>query len=143
VLIIEVRDRDAVRSKDEASRLAQSYLVTRRGYLSNRRDQALSLLREQLAGLRGPSGNLTTPADITRARLERAVTAIVLTPTLAGEVIRTRAPAALRRQSEVAVTSGAALGFAAGALVLAVFPGWQPGRRPGRRWARRVWGREP
>ena len=143
VLIIEVRDRDAARSKDEASRLAQSYLVTRRGYLSNRRDQALSLLREQLAGLRGTSGDLTTPADVTRERLERAVTAIVLTPTLAGEVIRTRAPAAVRRQSEVAITSGAALGFAAGALVLASFPGWRPGWRPGRRWARRLWRREP
>lgn len=132
VLTVEVRDRSATRSYDEASRLAQSYLVTRRGYLADRRDQALSLLRAQLVGLSGPTRDATTPADVARDRLERAVSSILLTSTSAGEVIRTRAPVAVRRQSEVPITSGVSLGLAVGALLLAVFPGW----RTESRWSR-------
>ncbi len=132
VLTIEVKDLSLERSRDETARLAQSYLVTRRGYLSNRRDQALSLLREQLAKIRVSPGRVT-PADLTRERLERAVTTILLTPTSAGEVIRARAPFAVRQQSEVPITSGAGLGLAVGAVLLAAFPGWRPLRRNRRR----------
>ncbi len=137
VLTLEVQDSSAEQSRIETTKLAQSYLVTRRGYLSNRRDQALSLLRAQLVKLRA-SGRVN-PADPTKARLERAVTTILLTPTSAGEVIRARAPMPVRRQSEVPVTSGAALGLAAGALLLAVFPGWRPLRTSRRQRRQDAW----
>ncbi len=132
VLILEVRERSAARSTDVASRLAGSYLETRRGYLSNRRDQTLSLLRERLAKLRGSTGQ-TTPSDLARERLESAVTTILLTQTTAGEVIRSRAPEPVRRQSEVPVTSGVGVGLATGVLLLTAFPGWRPFGRERRR----------
>lgn len=128
VLLVEVRDRSAERSAEQAASLARSYLVTRRGYLSNRRDQALALLREQLAKFRVPVGG-TVPGDATRSGLERAVTSILLTPTTAGSVMRTREPAVVRRQMEVPIASGAALGLAAAAVLFAAFPGWRPHRR--------------
>jgi hypothetical protein len=130
VLILEVRDTNKARSQDQAESVAESYLLTRRAYLSNRRDQALLMLQQELTELGGPNGELT-PAGATGARLKRAVDAIQLTPTTAGEVVRVREPVRVRRQLEVPVTSGAGLGLAAGALVLAMFPGWRP------RWRRR------
>jgi hypothetical protein len=115
------------------SRLADSYLLTRAGFLSDRRDQALSRLRDQLADL-DPAEPAASPAGLTRQRLQEATTDILLTPTTAGEVVRTRGPVALRRQAEVPVVTGAALGLAVGAILVATFPGWRPlhGRTPGR-----------
>jgi capsular polysaccharide biosynthesis protein len=138
VLTVEVRSESAERSRVEANALAESYIETRRGHLSTRRDQTLSLLRTQLAKLRRstPPG---TPADPTRTRLEGAVTTILLTPTSAGEVIRATAARAVRRQSEVPVTSGAALGLATGALLLAMFPGWRSVRPNQRRREQDTW----
>lgn len=132
VLTIEVRDEDGRRTRDEAALVADSYLVTREGFLSDRRDQALSRLRKELVDL-DASGAVATPQDVTRQRLEQAQADIVLTPTTAGEVIRTRGPVPLRRQLEVPVVSGTALGLATGAVLLAAFPGWQPVRRRERR----------
>jgi hypothetical protein len=133
VLTMEVRDTDPERSEDEAVALADSYLLTRSGYLSDRRDQALATLNDQLAELEAPTAATPAPTVETRRRLEAAVSDIVLTPTSAGEVIRIRGPVALRRQVEVPVVSGAALGLAAGAALFAVFPGWRPLRRRGDR----------
>jgi hypothetical protein len=130
VLVLEVQAPSGSTSREEAERVAESYLMTRRAYLSNRRDQALLMLRAQLAELAGPDGELA-PAGATAERLERAVASFQLTPTSAGEVIRVREPARVRRQLEVPVTAGAGLGLLAGALVLAMFPGWRP------RWRRR------
>jgi hypothetical protein len=130
VLVLEVRDTDAARSQQQAESVAESYLLTRRAYLSNRRDQALMMVNRQLTELEGPDGEVT-PAGATGERLEDALTSIQLTPTSAGEVLRTREPVRERRQLEVPVATGAALGLAAGALVLAMFPGWRP------RWRRR------
>ena len=130
VLVLEVRAPTAAQSREEAESVADSYLLTRRAYLSNRRDQALLMLRQELTELAGPTGE-QTPAGATGERLKRAVESIQLTPTTAGEVIRTREPVRVRRQFEVPVTTGAGLGLAAGALVLAMFPGWRP------RWRRR------
>ncbi len=130
VLVLEVRAPSAAESREQAQSVADSYLLTRRAYLSNRRDQALLMLRQELTELAGPSGELT-PAGATGERLKRAVESIQVTPTTAGEVIRTREPVQVRRQFEVPVTTGAGLGLAAGALVLAMFPGWRP------RWRRR------
>jgi hypothetical protein len=132
VLEIEVRNTSAARAAKEASSLARSYLVTRRGFLSNRRDQALSQLRGQLAKVRVTPGR-TSVADLTRQRLERALTTILLTPTTAGEVIATRPATTMRRQAEVPVTSGAALGFATSTVLFGAFPGWRPVRLGGRR----------
>ena len=130
VLVLEVRAPSGAESREEAKRIADSYLLTRRAYLSNRRDQALLMLRQELTELAGPSGELT-PAGATGERLKRAVESIQVTPTSAGEVLRTREPVRVRRQFEVPVTTGAGLGLAAGVLVLAMFPGWRP------RWRRR------
>jgi hypothetical protein len=129
VLTLEVRDTDAERSEDQAVELADSYLLTRSGYLSDRREQALTTLRDQLAELEAPTASTPAPTVATRQRLEAAVSEIVLTPTSAGEVIRVRGPVVLRQQIEVPVTSGAALGLAVGAGLLATFPGWRPLRR--------------
>jgi hypothetical protein len=107
-------------------------LQTRRAYLSDRRDQALSLYRAQLAKLQG-SKLQSQGVRLTRERLEREVTAILITPTSAGDVINSPPPSAVRRQAEVLITSGAALGLAAGALLFAALPGWRPGRSLRRR----------
>lgn len=129
VLSIEVKDQDAQTSHDQADALARSYLLTRRDYLLKRRDQALELLREQLAELRpGTSRAAAARTAASRERLEQGVTTILLTPVTAGTVIRTREPALVRRQVEIPVTTGAALGLAAGAVLMAALPGWRPGR---------------
>ena len=127
VLSIEVRNKDGETSRAEAEALARSYLVTRRDYLSNRRDQALALLREQLAELRpGTSRRAAAQSVASRTKLEEGVTTILLTPTTAGRVIRVREPAPVRRQSEIAITTGAALGLGVGVILMAALPGWRP-----------------
>jgi hypothetical protein len=129
VLSIQVRDKDAQASQQQAEALARSYLLTRRDYLLKRRDQELELLREQLAELRpGTSRAAAAKAQASRDRLEQGVTTILLTPVTAGRVIRTREPVVQRRQSEIPVTSGAAIGLAVGAVLMAALPGWRPGR---------------
>jgi hypothetical protein len=135
VLTIEVRARDADASQAQATALSRSYLVTRRDYLLKRRDQALELLREQLAELRpGTSRAAAARAAASRDRLEKGVTTILLTPVTAGRVIRTGEPKLVRRQMEVPVTTGAAIGLAVGAVLMTAFPGWRPGRpRPRKR----------
>ena len=133
VLTLEVRDSSAERAQDESTRLAQSYLETRRGYLLNRRDQALKLIRAQLVKVRVTTQQ-SPGVRLTRERLERAVSTILITPTTAGQVIRSQEPSAIRRQVEVLITSGAALGFVAGALLFAALPGWRPHRLIRRRW---------
>ncbi len=134
VLRFDVRDRDAATSQATARALANSYLVTRREYLSHRRDQALALLRERLAELRpGSSRRAAEQAAVSRDRLEQGVTDILLTPVSAGRVIRVPEPSVLRRQMEIPVTTGAAIGLAVGSILMAAFPGWRPLRRRTRR----------
>jgi hypothetical protein len=129
VLTFEVRNRDPETSQAEAKALARSYLLTRRAFLQGRRDQALKLLREQLADLRPTtSRRAAARAAASRDRLEEGVNAILLTPTTAGRVIRTGEPRVVRRQMEVMMASGAALGLATGAVLMAAFPGWPFGR---------------
>ena len=134
VLTLEVRGSDAGRTRREALDLAESYLRTREGYLSDRRDQALTTLREQTAALVSAG---SPAAAATRQRLDRAAAEVLVTPTTAGEVIRTRGPFALRRQVEVPIVSGAAIGLLLGALVMAAFPAWRPGARRARTRERR------
>jgi hypothetical protein len=129
VLTFEVRNRDAQESQVEARALARSYLLTRRAFLQDRRDQALELLREQLAELRpGTSRRAAARTLASRERLEEGVTTIILTPTNAGRVIRTSEPVRVRRQPEVLAATGAAVGLALGAILMAAFPGWRPSR---------------
>ena len=106
--------------------MADSYLLTRRAYLSNRRDQALLMLRQELTELAGSQRRAEAGRRHRRAPGAGRSTSIQLTPTTAGEVIRTREPVRVRRQFEVPVTTGAGIGLAAGVLVLAMFPGWRP-----------------
>ncbi|MET0837171.1 MAG: hypothetical protein ABWY19_00195 [Marmoricola sp.] len=129
VLTFDVRNRDGGESQVEAKALSRSYLLTRRAFLQDRRDQALELLREQLAELRpGTSRRAAARTLASRDRLEEGVTTIILTPTNAGRVIRTSEPAAVRRQIEIPAATGAAIGLAVGALLMAAFPGWRPSR---------------
>jgi hypothetical protein len=137
VLTIEVRDRDATTSRQQAVALARSYLVTRREYLSNRRNQTLAILREQLAQLHGRASKTIVvdssgeAGDPTRRRLEEAVAEILLTPTTAGEVIRIAETRRLKGGRDIPTATGAALGLAVGAVLMAALPGWRP------RWRRR------
>ena len=132
VLTIEVRGRDAASSRKQAVALARSYLLTRRAYLSNRRDQTLAILREQLAQLHGRASKTVVvdssgqAGDPTRRRLEEAVAEILLTPTTAGEVIRISETVRVKGRSAVPATTGAALGLAVGAVLMAALPGWRP-----------------
>jgi hypothetical protein len=48
-------------------------------------------------------------------------------------VIRVREPVVVRRQMEIPFTTGAALGLAVGAILMAALPGWRPTRRRARR----------
>jgi hypothetical protein len=139
VLTIEVRHRDETASRQQAVALARSYLLTRREYLSNRRNQTLAILREQLAQLQGRASKFVVvdasgaAGDPTRRRLEEAVAEILLTPTAAGEVIRVSRTVRLKKgRSAVPATTGAALGLAVGAVLMAALPGWRPRRRRSR-----------
>lgn len=133
VLTIEVRDPDARQSQLLATSLAGSYLLTRRDYLSNRRDQSLAILRKRLNDLTQPGVEAESfSVASTRQRVEEALTQTLFTPTSAGDVIRTSPPRPVRRQSEVPVATGAALGLLAGTLALVVLPAWRP-RWPVRR----------
>ena len=132
VLTIEVRALNATTSRQQAVALARSYLVTRREYLSNRRNQTLAILREQLAQLHGRASKTVVvdssgeAGDPTRRRLEEAVAEILLTPTTAGEVIRIAETRRLKGGTDVPTATGAALGLAVGALLMAALPGWRP-----------------
>lgn len=124
VLTIEVRATSADRADLLATAVAGSYLKTRRDYLSARRDQSLAILRERLGEITQPTvGVLSTSVEATRLRIEQALTETLYTPTTAGEVIRTEPAKAVRRQGEVAVTSGIALGVLAGTALVVAFPG--------------------
>lgn len=122
VMILQVSDTDAARSHDTAVRVADAYLTVRDAALHDRRD---ALLREQL---------ITPETPGTRAGTTGNVATLALTPTTIGRVIRTTGARLERKQVEVPITSGAALGLAVGSLLLAGRPGWTP---PGPRLRRR------
>ncbi len=130
VLTIEVRDSDPGRAERQAAEVAQSYLTTRRGFLTDRRDQVLTGLRQQVLRLAALGVDTQAPAGspgsgvaaLTRGQLQLAISRLTLTPTDAGEVIRTTTAVPVRRQAEVQVVSGAALGFALASLLVALLP---------------------
>jgi hypothetical protein len=139
VLTIEVRDADPARAERLAEEVADSYLTTRRGFLTNRRDQVLTDLREQLLRLDALGVDSQRPTDapgsagstLTREQLQLALTRLTLTPTDAGEVIRATTPTDVRRQAEVPVASGAALGVALATLLVALLPRRERARHGG------------
>ena len=87
-------------------------------------------MREQLAQLRpGTSRRAAAQTLASRDRLEEGLTTTLLTPINAGRVIRTGEPTTVRRQLEIPAATGAAIGLAVGAVLMAAFPG---GGRAGR-----------
>lgn len=114
VMIVQVRDTDATRSHATAVRVAEAYLAVRDAALQDRRE---ALLHHELVTPQTPGTQAETTAN---------VAGLALTPTTAGQVIRTGAAHPEGKQVEVPIMSGAALGLAVGALLLAGRPGWTP-----------------
>lgn len=104
-----------------AQDLAASYLVTREEYLAWRRAQYLEKLRErqnELAALGGPNGRyLSEQQKIEVSDLNFAVGEIVLTPTLAGQVIRDGDAVQQSKPYALFGASGLALGLGAAAAL--------------------------
>lgn len=143
VLSIEVRDHVAANAGRLADAVARDYLTLRNGYLTDRRGRAVANLERRLKRIersaRRPQAShpaavrQVATANATRDRLQTTLTNLLAYSQGAGHVIRTSVPKRLRNQREVPVTSGAALGLAVGATLLAAFPGWVPGDRRRRR----------
>ncbi|WP_051707063.1 hypothetical protein [Nocardioides aequoreus] len=133
VMVVEVRDEDPWQSARDADELAESYLLTRENFLAERRDLTLRQLRSRIdeLGQEGTEadGGLESAAQA-RASLEQAVTSVLLTPTTAGEVIRFSDTTVVRRQWELPVVTGAALGVIAVAVGMSASRRW-PWGRPG------------
>lgn len=133
VMVVEVRDGDPFQSARLVEELADSYLLTRQNFLAERRDLTLRELRARIdqLGDEGIDGDEAVPGSAqTRASLEGAVTAVLLTPTTAGEIIRVQDTTVVRRQWELPIVTGAALGVIAVAVGMTASRRW-PWGRPG------------
>lgn len=119
VLVLSLSGNDPAGLDETLRSVTASYLETRRQYLSNRQAQVLSVLYERLAEVSG----LGQRAD--GAEIEGVLTAIddnLLTPTRAGEVLRSDPTRRLPRELPVFAASGLALGLLVGS-------GWAVRRR--------------
>jgi hypothetical protein len=145
VLTFEVRDRGEATSGRLAESLATSFLRTRTDQLLIRRKAALAFYAGQVAKLDAVASDRPAANVGPRIRLQQrliararrlvavqAYDAVLTSPTQAGQVIRTGATHAARKQAELPVVSGVALGLALGSVVLACRPAWVR-RRSGRR----------
>jgi hypothetical protein len=145
VLTFEVRDRGKAASGRLATSLATEFLATRTDELVTRRRAALAFYAGQIAKLDAVASTRPAATVPDRVRLQQrliararrlvaaqAYDAVLESPTGAGRVIRTGTTHAARKQAELPVVSGIALGLALGSVVLACRPAWV-GRRSGRR----------
>ncbi len=144
LLTIQVRDSTPVRAEDTARRVAASYLTRRTEFLVTRKQEGLAQARRHLAALWAASqprtevnGSARAPlsgiaARTARNRVQTRITRLSLAPTNAGEVTAARPAEQARKQAEVPITSGAALGIALGAILVASRRSWRP-PRPRRR----------
>jgi hypothetical protein len=128
-------------------RVADSYLVQRRTYLTQRRDQVLALLREKqrqlesievstLPVVRQDSTVLTRSYESrqeVQERIESTIVSVVLTPTSAGEVVRVGPAKTVPPAYDVPVASGVAIGLAVAAAVVGLLPEQSSQRRRRRR----------
>ncbi len=125
VMVLTVRDISGKRAKTLAEELAPAYLDVRRQYLLQRRSQVLADLRSRLRELTA-LGVPTAGADsAVRGSLaeemesvDLAISNIILTPTSAGEVLRTGQPVPESRNYSLYGASGAALGLLIGLIVM-------------------------
>ncbi len=132
VLTLNYSDESAARSLSGAKALAEAYLSVRSDGLSQRRDQVLRALQDQLSRLQATSDTTTTPItansqirfayiSAVAERLHSAIDNLTMSSTTAGEVIRPASVSKVRGQPEVYIASSALIGFlAAVALALAV-----------------------
>lgn len=131
VLLVEVTAESPSAADGGAVRVSRSFLDTRRDYLGQRRDQYLLKLRErqtELSTLGGPQGRFLDDKQRNElSDLGTAITDIVLTPTDAGELLRTRTAAAVSKPFALGTSSGVAMGLLLAAAVTALGP--KRGRR--------------
>ncbi len=128
VLVISVRSEDEQELPGLARRLAEAYLQTRADFLENRRTQLLSTLQARYAELAG-IGAYASSAE--RAGLDEAISAVLLTRTSPGWVLRSDPPAPEGREYLKHIGTGLACGLLVLAVVLEF--GGPPRRRPRRR----------
>lgn len=122
VLIVTVEADSADEAETGASRVVDSYLLTRADYLEERRNQAITRIRAQLdAEVTRPVDPSLDPSDsaTVETSLQGALGSLALTGTEAGQLLRASEAVEVRRQREIPIFSGAALGLLAGALVAA------------------------
>lgn len=135
VLVIKVTADSRTAADAAAASVSQSYLETRRDYLGQRRDQFLLKLRErqtELATLGGPQGRFLDDDQRNElADLGNAITDIVLTPTDAGELLRTSEAVEVDLPYALGLASGAALGILLASAVTALGQKRRPETKPG------------
>ena len=132
VLHLDVRAGDPVTAQREVRALAAAYLSVRADYLSQRKEQTLTLLARKLADLDTPLlrglGPVSTTEGSDQARrrsrelLVQTTNLVLLSSTSAGEVTRYLPAAEVSKQLPLGAASGAGIGLATGALLVAIGP---------------------
>ena len=115
ILDITVRAATADEATRQAAAVASSYIETRRDYLIDRRREALTALDEALAEL-DPNDQSDNALE-KEALLQESLADVVSSTVTAGELTRAPQPKAGRRQFEVPVASGMAVGLLVGLLL--------------------------
>ena len=127
VLVLTVRDLSGDRAETLVDELATAYLDVRRQHLLQRRSQVLADLRNrfrELASLGAPTpgveANGATRGSVAAEMesVDLAIRNIILTPTSAGEVLRTDQAAQESRNYSMYGASGAALGLLVGLIAM-------------------------
>ena len=125
VLVLAVRDVSAERAKTLVEELSTAYLDVRRQYFLQRRSQILADLRNrfrELASLGvaplGAEGNLRGRVTEEMESVDLAIRNIILTPTSAGEVLRTDQPVEVPRNYSMYGASGATIGLLVGLIAM-------------------------
>ena len=127
VMVLTVRDLSGERAETLVEELAPAYLDVRRQYLLQRRSQVLADLRNrfrELAALGVPTPGVEVDGAVRGSLAEEmesvdlAISNIILTPTSAGEVLRTGQPVPESRNYSMYGASGAALGLLVGLIAM-------------------------
>jgi hypothetical protein len=127
VMVLAVRDLSGERAEALVEELAPAYLDVRRQYLLQRRSQVLADLRNrfrELAALGVPTPGVEVDGAVRGSLAEEmesvdlAISNIILTPTSAGEVLRTGQPGPESRNYSMYGASGAALGLLVGLIAM-------------------------
>jgi len=125
VVFVDVRSTSPDRSHRLAVGVAKSYIDVRDATLVRRRDAALKRIHSgpvRLSSSAEEGGVLTTAQAL-------SIRDAVLAPTTAATILRTGPAREVRKQPEVLIASGAALGLALGALIVTVRPNWTVRKR--------------